>query len=119
MERGAQLDTLIRRRRERVTQGSTEPCERTTGEKVDYLRDHFRSMVAQRGIYSCTLCRKFAGWYGSRLGIPEELEDRLRRFETTAEFDEIVAQIRRRHGERKTSVPTALIKVPNGPIERW
>ncbi len=117
--RGALIDPWIFKRIERVTQGITEPFEPTADEKVDFLQNHFRSMFAQRGIYSCTLFRKFAGWYGSRLGIPEALEDRLRRFETTAEFDEIVAQIRRRHGERKTSVPTALVKVPNGPIERW
>jgi nifR3 family TIM-barrel protein len=117
--RGALIDPWIFKRIERVTQGITEPFEPTADEKVDFLQNHFRSMFAHRGTYSCILFRKFAGWYGSRLGIPEELEDRLRQFESTTEFDEIVAQIRRRHGERKTSVPTALVKVPNGPVERW
>jgi tRNA-dihydrouridine synthase B len=117
--RGALIDPWIFKRIERVTQGNTEPFEPTVDEKVDFLQNHFRAMFSHRGIYSCVLFRKFAGWYGSRLGIPEELEDRLRQFESTSEFDEIVKQIRLRHGERKTSVPTALVKVPNGPVERW
>jgi hypothetical protein len=65
------------------------------------------------------LFRKFAAWYGARLGVPEDLEQRLRLFNSTAEFDEIIAAIRDRHGERRTSVATALVKVPNGPVERW
>lgn len=117
--RGALLDPWIFKRLWRITQGVAEPYEPTPQEQIDFLQSHFRSMFAQHGIYSCTLFRKFAGWYGARLGIPEELEDRLRRFDTTSEFDAIVTQIRCRHGERKTSVATALIKVPNGPVERW
>jgi hypothetical protein len=65
------------------------------------------------------LFRRFAGWYGARLGIPEDLESRLRRFESYAEFEEIVGQIRQRHGERQSSVATALVKVPNRLVERW
>ena len=56
---------------------------------------------------------------GATLGIPEDLEDRLRRFETVDEFQQIVAAIRQRHGERARKVPTALLKVPNGPVEHW
>ena len=37
----------------------------------------------------------------------------------SAEFDEILNQIRLRHGERMCSVPTALVKTPNGPVEHW
>ncbi len=49
--------------------------------------------------------RKFAAWYGAAR-IPEDLEDRLRRFESFEEFDAIVEQIRQRQGERQ-SEPTA------------
>ena len=68
---------------------------------------------------ACTLFRKFAAWYGAKLGIPDDLEDRLRRFESVGEFHEIVAAIRERHGERVRPIPTALVKVPNGPIDKW
>ena len=76
-------------------------------------------MTEQHNEYSCILFRKFAGWYGARLEIPENLEDRLRRFESYSEFDEIVKEIRMRQGTRRSSTPTALVKVPNGPVDRW
>ena len=79
----------------------------------------FILMREQHGDYSCFLFRKFAAWYGARLGVPEDLEDRLRRFESADEFDRLVEEIRQRHGQRKSSVPTALIRVPNGPVEHW
>ncbi|MEM9704166.1 MAG: tRNA-dihydrouridine synthase, partial [Planctomycetota bacterium] len=67
----------------------------------------------------CVEFRKFAAWYGARLGIPEDLEDRLRRIESLEQFEAVVAEIRDRHGERQSSVPTALIRTPIGPVERW
>jgi hypothetical protein len=62
---------------------------------------------------------KFAAWYGARLGIPEDLEDRLRRFESVAEFNALVGELRGRQGERRDPRPTAEIRVPNGPVEFW
>ena len=116
--RGAMLDPWIFRKLAAVTRGET-PIDPTREEAIAFLVRHFTLMTRQHGDYSCLLFRKFAGWYGARLGIPDDLEDRLRRFESFAEFDEIVDQIRRRHGERVSTVPTALVKVPNGPNERW
>jgi hypothetical protein len=51
--------------------------------------------------------------------VPEDLEDRLRRIESETEFFHVVDQIAARHGEREQQIPTALMKVPNGPIEHW
>lgn len=116
--RGAMLDPWIFRRLILAEQGLA-PADPTPDEQVAFLVDHFRLMVQQHAEYSCVLFRKFAAWYGVVLGIPEDLEDRLRRFESYDEFDEIVRQIRTRHGERQTAVPTALIKVPNGPVSHW
>jgi hypothetical protein len=77
-------------------------------------------MVEQHGeFHSCRMFRKFAAWSGAQLGIPEDLEDRLRRFESIAEFEQIVAEILARHGTRRDPRPTAEIKVPNGPVEYW
>lgn len=117
--RGALLDPWIFKRLERAAGGVEDAYDPSPAEQIDFLVRHFRLMTEQHGNYSTTLFRKFAAWYGARLGIPEELEDRLRRFESASEFDEIVAQIRHRHGERKGKVATALVKVPNGPVERW
>lgn len=117
--RGAMLDPWIFRKLAERTAGNPHPAEPTADEQIAFLVRHFTLMTEQHDEYSCVLFRKFAGWYGARLGIPEDLEDRLRRCESFREFDAIVEQIRRRHGERETSVATALVKVPNGPVERW
>ena len=116
--RGAMLDPWIFQRIHRASQG-LEVTDPTPDEQVNFLVRHFSLMTEQHEDYSCILFRKFAAWYGVRLGIPDDLEDRLRRFESVDEFHEIAAEIRERHGERECRIPTALIKVPNGPVERW
>lgn len=117
--RGAMLDPWIFRRLELASHDQEWNFEPTADEQVHFLRRHFRLMTEQHEEYSCKLFRKFAGWYGARLGIPEDLEDRLRRFESYDEFEKIADEIRQRHGERESTVATALVKVPNGPVERW
>lgn len=116
--RGAMMDPWIFRKLAVAGEGEA-PAEPTREELIAFLVRHFTLMTQQHGEYSCMLFRKFAAWYGAKLGIPQDLEKCLRRFESFAEFDEIVEQIRRRHGERESSIPTALVKVPNGPNERW
>ena len=116
--RGAMLDPWIFRRLQQRVRGEAE-LEPTADEQVDFLRQHFELMAEQHRERACVLFRKFVGWYGARLGIPDDLEDRLRRFETATEFMELVGAIRERHGERVRTVPTALLKVPNGPVEHW
>ena len=49
----------------------------------------------------------------------DDLDDQLRRFESVAEFERIVKDIRTRHGTRRDPRPTAEVKVPNGPVEYW
>ena len=117
--RGAMLDPWLFHRLERFERGDESPFEPTPDEQVDFLRRHFFLMVEQHGDYSCVLFRKFAAWYGAKLGIPEELEARLRQFSSCEAFDRITDEIRERHGERQSNIATALIKVPNGPVERW
>lgn len=116
--RGAMLDPWIFRKLQQA-ENQQEVTEPDRDEQINFLKRHFHYMTEQYEDYSCILFRKFAAWYGQKLGIPDDLEDRLRRFESVNEFAEIVEQIRERHGERIATVPTALIKVPNGPVERW
>jgi tRNA-dihydrouridine synthase B len=118
--RGALMDPWIFQRLHRVNSGDTSEWEPSAEVQIEFLERHFRLMQEQHGEpMSCLMFRKFAAWNGARLGIPEDLEDRLRRFESAAEFDGIVEQIRRRHGERENPRPTAEVRVPNGPVERW
>lgn len=116
--RGAMLDPWLFRKLSDVDAG-LPPRVPTADEQVNFLARHFALMTEQHGERSCLLFRKFAAWYGARLGVPEDLEQRLRLFVDQTEFDDIIAQIRERHGERRTPVATALVKVPNGPVERW
>jgi len=116
--RGALLDPWIFSRLADLAQGAPER-EPTRDDQVQFLIDHFLLMTEQHESRSCHLFRKFAAWYGQKLGIPDDLEDRLRRFESVTEFLEIAGEIRERHGERIAVVPTALLKVPNGPVEKW
>ncbi len=116
--RGAMLDPWIFRKLRDIELGH-EPRNPTADEHVEFLSEHFTLMAEQHGNDSCLLFRKFAAWYGATLRIPEDLEDRLRRFESELEFRQLVTEIRERHGQRESTVATALIKVPNGPVERW
>lgn len=116
--RGAMLDPWIFRRLQQRVWGDAVQ-EPTPDEQVSFLQQHFELMQDQHGERACVLFRKFAAWYGARLGIPEDLEDSLRRFESAAEFAALAGAIRERHGERIRPIPTALLKVPNGPVEHW
>lgn len=116
--RGAMLDPWLFRKLQQHSAGQF-PEEPTADEQIDFLDRHFQLMTEQHAERSCILFRKFAAWYGARLGIPEDLEHRLRLFNSPQEFSAIVEEIRMRHGQRQTPVATALIKVPNGPVERW
>ncbi len=117
--RGAMLDPWIFNRLQKATAGEPHHFEPTPQEHIHFLERHFELMSQQYPDRSHLMFRKFAGWYGAKLGIPNDLEDRLRRFETADEFQEIINQIRLRHGERQCTIPTALLKVPNGPVDKW
>ena len=118
--RGALMDPWIFQRLKRAVAGDFSPWEPPAEEQIAFLRRHFYLMLDQHGEHmSCLMFRKFAAWNGARLGIPEDLEDRLRRFESVVEFESIVEQIHLRHGERASCRPTAEVRVPNGPVERW
>ncbi len=117
--RGAMLDPWLFARIERALDGDDPNFVPSADEQVQFLRHHFRLMFDQHALRSCLLFRKFAAWYGARLGVPEDLEARLRRFESPDEFEVICDEIRQRHGERQTDIATALVRVPNGPVELW
>lgn len=117
--RGAMLDPWIFRKLAALTAGRPLPPEPSVEEKIGFLQHHFELFHRQYGDHACILIRKFAAWYGARLGVPEELEDRLRRVESPDAFRALTDEMRQRHGQRRTAVATALIKTPNGPNALW
>jgi len=117
--RGAMLDPWIFLKLAALTAGLPMPSEPTVAEKIGFLQRHFELMCRQFGDHSCILIRKFAAWYGARLGVPEDLEDRLRRVESPDAFIALTREMCERHGQRRTAVATALIKTPNGPNALW
>lgn len=118
--RGAMLDPWIFQRLAHAEEGANTDWEPEPEEKIQFLRRHFYFMVEHRSEqWACIDFRKFAAWYGARLGIPEDLEHKLRQFESIEEFERVVEQIRERQGTRIDPRPTAEIKVPNGPISHW
>ncbi len=75
--RGALLDPWLFRRLERAEPfrregrplSELQPWEPEPSEQFAFLRQHFAGMVAQHGEFqSCLQFRKFAAWYGARLG---------------------------------------------------
>lgn len=118
--RGAMLDPWLYQRIQRACDGLTGPWEPTPEEQIEFLRRHFYLMVDQhKEERSCVEFRKFGIWYGARLGIPEDLEKKFQNFWSIAEFEQNIAELRVRHGTRTSPIPTADIKVPNGPIAHW
>lgn len=118
--RGAMLDPWLYFRIQRANQGLTSPWDPPAEEQIEFLRRHFYLMLDQHGAErSCVEFRKFGIWYGARLGIPEDLEKRMQNFWSVEEFEANIAELRVRHGTRKSPIATADIKVPNGPISHW
>ncbi|MCA9030769.1 MAG: tRNA-dihydrouridine synthase, partial [Planctomycetaceae bacterium] len=116
--RGAMLDPWIFRKLHDISQGRS-PRAPENAEKLAFLKRHFELMVERHEDYACLLFRKFAAWYGATLGIPEPLEDRLRRIESMTMFDELADEIGEQMGQRQSDTATALIKTPSGPVEHW
>jgi tRNA-dihydrouridine synthase B len=116
--RGAMLDPWIFRKLDDQAHGrpSREP---SALEQIAFLKRHFELMLEQHDVRGCLLFRKFAAWYGARLGIPEDLEQRLRTLASPDEFSGLCAEIAERHGQRREVTPTALVRIPNGPIAHW
>jgi nifR3 family TIM-barrel protein len=116
--RGAMLDPWIFQRLSAM-ESDSEWLPPSPSDQVAFLAEHFQAMAEQHDDYACILFRKFAAWYGARLGIPETLEDKLRRIETPEQFEALLQRILAHHGERRCASATALIKVPNGPVSHW
>jgi nifR3 family TIM-barrel protein len=92
-------------------------------QRTALMQRHFHRLVEQRGErFGCLTFRKVANWYCRVLHPGRDLQQRLVRIGSVAEFDEIVAEVRERgrwrpHQDWDDREP--IIAVPKGPNERW
>jgi nifR3 family TIM-barrel protein len=110
-----QLDSWLR---------TGDPGPRATwSERLDFMALHFRRLVQWRGEHFGSLqFRKVANWYCKTLRTGKEIQARLIRISSVAEFEAIVEEIRERGeppdwSERDAAEPH--VPVPSGPIAHW
>jgi tRNA-dihydrouridine synthase B len=95
----------------------------TFEQRVDFMQRHFHLLTAHRSEkFGCLSFRKVANWYCRVLRPGRDIQQRLIRISSSAEFDGIVEEIRelgRARGNHDWLNSEALISVPKGPNERW
>jgi nifR3 family TIM-barrel protein len=121
--RGALLNPWIfaqlRRREETGDAGPGGSYE----ERVEFMHGHFHLLVEHRGErFGCLSFRKVANWYCRVLRPGRDIQQRLIRIESAAEFDGLVDEVRERGRLRPNHEwldREPIIAVPKGPNERW
>jgi nifR3 family TIM-barrel protein len=92
-------------------------------ERLNFMHRHLHLLVEQRGErFACLTFRKVANWYCRVLKPGHEIQQRLMRLESEADFDQIVDYLRDTGPERTGRAwrfEPPPIAVPSGPVERW
>lgn len=92
-------------------------------EHVAFMLRHFHLLVEQRGErFACLTFRKVANWYCRVLHPGRDIQQRLIRIESIAEFDDIGHGLLHREppAQWHDGPPAhSIISVPKGPIEHW
>jgi tRNA-dihydrouridine synthase B len=92
-------------------------------QRLGFLQRHFHLLVQDRGErFGCLLFRKVANWYCRVLRPGREIQQRLVRIGSVADFHEILSQLRNRARGwtgQETEGEEIGIPVPRGPVERW
>jgi nifR3 family TIM-barrel protein len=121
--RGALLNPWIFAQLRRWQETSEPGPGPTYGQRLDFMDRHFHLLVEQRGErFACLTFRKVANWYCRVLHPGRDVQQRLIRLETVAEFEQIVARLRDAGvppGWQERGQGEAIIAVPKGPVERW
>jgi nifR3 family TIM-barrel protein len=92
-------------------------------DRLAFMYRHFHLLAEQRGErFGCLTFRKVANWHCRVLRPGREIQQRLVRLESVADFDAIVDRLRKGGpppGWPFTEGPESPIRVPSGPIEHW
>lgn len=142
--RGAFYNPWIFRQTVRYLETGELMADPTFEERLQLMRLHLERMIGFYGeLKGCIHFRKVAMWYAKRFGPSKFFKDKVARFESMAEFDEVVAGYREwrsrfcdESGELQKRYRPAMpyssitcsdnrrdvheaIKVPKGPVEKW
>jgi tRNA-dihydrouridine synthase B len=121
--RGALLNPWIFRQLERWERTGDPGPSATYAERLAFMVRHFHLLVKDRGErFGCLSFRKVANWYCRVLRPGRDVQQRLIRLESVAEFDRIADGLRDTEAyrdNREWHGPELSIQVPSGPIERW
>jgi nifR3 family TIM-barrel protein len=102
--------------------GDTAPHP-SYAERVEFMHRHFHLLVEDRGErFGCLGFRKVANWYCRVLRPGHEVQQRLIRIESAADFDAIVERVRAAgppRGWEEWLTQESPIRVPCGPVEYW
>jgi nifR3 family TIM-barrel protein len=92
-------------------------------ERLDFMDRHLHLLVEDRGErFGCLNFRKVANWYCRVLHPGREIQQRLVRLGSVAEFEAILDRLREAGPPRDWDQRTQLacpVRVPSGPVERW
>jgi tRNA-dihydrouridine synthase B len=89
-------------------------------QRLAFMHRHFHLLVDLRGEhFGCLTFRKVANWYCKVLHPGRDMQQRLVRIESAAEFDRILDQLRDRAAPEPAEESAFHIPVPQGPVERW
>jgi nifR3 family TIM-barrel protein len=92
-------------------------------ERLRFMDRHFRLLVDHKGErFACLTFRKVANWYCRVLRPGHDIQQRLMRLESVAEFGELAERVREVVAGRPSGeLPDADlgIRVPSGPVEHW
>jgi nifR3 family TIM-barrel protein len=95
----------------------------TYAERLAFMDRHFHLLVEDRGDYfGCLTFRKVANWYCRALHPGRDVQQRLVRLGSVAEFEEILDRLRAAGPPRGWDQRAQLacpVRVPTGPIEHW
>jgi tRNA-dihydrouridine synthase B len=95
----------------------------TYEQRVAFMHRHFHLLVEDRDErFACLTFRKVANWYCKVLKPRWEVQQRLVRIDSVAEFDGIVARLREQgppRGWQEWLSRESPIRVPSGPVEHW
>ena len=121
--RGALLNPWIFAQLQRRDETGNPGSGGTYEDRVAFMHRHFHLLAEHRGErFGCLTFRKVANWYCRALRPGRDVQQRLIRIESVAEFDGIVEEMsslgRMRPGWEWRD-RDAIIAVPKGPNERW